>query len=90
MNKILSELSPFIDLNNSWTLKDLLHPGFPTINKGILAVTHTNNTNKLFNNASFFAIPGGILTLLMIYFSSFKGISKKFLLKLFLKVFLPF
>ena len=54
-----SESSPFIDLNNNWTLNDLLQPGFPTMNNGILEVIQTNNTNILFNRASFFVIPEG-------------------------------
>ena len=57
LNNVLFEAVPIIDLYKSWTLRDLLQPGLPTINKGILELTHTNKVNKLFNNALFFAIP---------------------------------
>ena len=42
------------------TLKDLLQPGLPTINKGILLFMQTNKENKFSNNDLFFAIPSGI------------------------------
>ena len=49
------------------TLKDLLQPGLPTINKGILLFMQTNKENKFSNNDLFFAIPSGIDILFAIY-----------------------
>ena len=69
--------SPFIDFDNNWTLNDLLHPGFPTINKGTLAFMQTNKANIFSKRALFFAIPSFISMLSTIYFSSFFGNSSK-------------
>ena len=59
------------------TLKDLLQPGLPTINKGILLFMQTNKENKFSNNDLFFAIPSGGFILFAMNFCSISGISKK-------------
>ena len=73
----LSEASPFIDLLINWILKDLLHPGLPTINIGILLLIATNNEKILSNKALFCAIPSSNSILPKTYFSSLNGISMK-------------
>ena len=63
--------------NISSTLKDLLQPGFPTINKGILLQMQTNKEKMFSNNALFLAIPFGISILFAMKFSSIIGNFKK-------------
>ena len=70
-------MSPFIDLNNNWTLNDLLHPGFPTINNGTFAFTQTNKVNIFSNNALFLAIPSFNSILFIMNCCSLLGISIK-------------
>ena len=77
LNRILFDLYPFIDLLINWTLKDLLHPGFPTINIGTLLFMATNNEKILSNNALFFAIPFSRSILFTTNNSSLWGTSKK-------------
>ena len=77
LNKGLSDESPFIALNTSWTLNDLLQPGLPTINKGTLALTQANIVNKFSKSALFFAIPFFISIFFAIYCCSCSGISMK-------------
>ena len=77
MNKKLFVKSPFILFKISSTLNDLLHPGFPTINKGILLLMQTNNEKMFSNKALFLAMPFGISILLAMKFSSMVGNFKK-------------
>ena len=69
--------SPLILFKIYSTLKDLLQPGFPTINKGILLLIHTNKAKRFSNKALFLAIPSGISILLAIKYSSIIGNFKK-------------
>ena len=77
LNKALSDESPFIALNKSCTLKDLLQPGLPTINKGTFALTQENIVNKFSNKALFFAIPFFISIFRAIYCCSRSGTKMK-------------
>ena len=77
MNKKFSVKSPFILFKISSTLNDLLQPGFPTINSGILLFMQTNNEKMFSNKALFLAIPFGISILLAMKFSSMDGNFKK-------------
>ena len=51
------EYFPVIALSIKFTLKVLLHPGFPIINIGIFKLIDTNNKNKLSLKGLFSAIP---------------------------------
>ena len=74
---MLSVNSPFILFKISSKLKDLLQPGFPTINIGILLFIQQNKEKIFSNKALFLAIPLGISILSAIKFSSNFGIYKK-------------
>ena len=79
----------FITLLISLTLNDLLLPGFPIINIGILVFTPTNKENKFSNKALFLAIPLSNSRLSAIKFSSNSGKNKKLTSKLlFLQTFI--
>ena len=78
LNNELFEASPFIALNKSCTLNDLLQPGFPTINSGTLELTQTNKVKRFSSKALFFAIPIFISILLEINCCSLWAISSKF------------
>ena len=60
------EALPFIALYINCTLRDLLHPGLPTINIGTLLLIATNSENIFSNKARFFEIPFPISTFLII------------------------
>ena len=76
LNSGFFDSSPFIALLINWTLKDLLQPGFPTINIGTLVLIATNNENMLSFKALFFAIPFSSSIFSIIYVSSFSGNSR--------------
>ena len=75
--KSLKESLPFIDLKINWALNDLLLPGFPIINKGILVFKQTNIENKFSNKALFLAIPFSRSTESAIIFCIIFGKSSK-------------
>ena len=59
------------------TLNDLLQPGFPTMNKGILLLMQTNKAKRFSNKALFLAIPSGISILFAMKYSSIIGRVRK-------------
>ena len=69
----LKESFPFIGLKINWELKDLLIPGFPIINKGILVFKQTKIGNKFSNKALFLGIPFSCSTESAIIFYIFLG-----------------
>ena len=77
LKKVFSVKSPLILFKIYSTLKDLLQPGLPTMNKGILLLMHTNKAKRFSNKALFFAIPFGISILLAMKYSSLIGNFKK-------------
>ena len=75
-NGLFDEL-PFIALFINWTLRDLLHPGLPTIKIGTLFIIVVNNENIFSSKALFLEIPFSNLIFLSKYSCSNFGISRK-------------
>ena len=81
LKRLPNDEEPFIDLFINLRLKDLLHPGFPIINKGILLFIQQNNAKIFSNNALLFHIPFFNIILSTINLCSSKGYLRKSLLK---------